>query len=506
VSAFSLRDSAPFTLGTVVLQVRTIGSELDYTSPVLSHSNGSGGQLVFPQPRVELNRALVPSLGATVSSLWQWDLSGLGVTSYEITFAAAEPSLSFDSLTLDTSEQFTPLFTAPSVFTNATPVIDRWMYPHNAAPCDRVAGSTFATLGDEAGVDTRHAQHLVGWDTGDTVPAGLGATNYLVTRCRLTLTINRGGLFVYDPTHDDYRTHLDPGALDQLPDEDPGRPVELFGVGYRNGFDAATFDQCSDLGPSAAGERNAFAASWFTNGTLLDVSNNVGKTNEAFPAFEAVPFAVGQIAGVTPGELVPAGAKVTFDLHLDDPFVLGYLRDGLNEGGLRFAVSSLHTSAGQTGTPNYPDFATRFNVVVVDPTRLELEVQVIGGGDLDGDGLPDDWELASLGGLTASATEDSDADGALNHSEWLTGTHPAVSTDALRLSVEPMDNQTLLLRWPHAANRGYRLEVTEDWVTWLELPAPQSVQPQPGAVEWQSTVQSQGAAGAGYYRLRMTNP
>jgi hypothetical protein len=141
-SEFTLTDTTPFALGTVVLQTRSLGGELDYVAMTLTYSNASGTHLIPPLPRVELNRGNQPGLGATVSSFWQWDLSGLGVTNYSIAFRAAAPSLSFDSLTLDTSIQFTPLFTQPFTVNNTGPSIERWMYANNAAPCDRPAGSS----------------------------------------------------------------------------------------------------------------------------------------------------------------------------------------------------------------------------------------------------------------------------------------------------------------------------------------------------------------------------
>ena len=258
----------------------------------------------------------------------------------------------------------------------------------------------FGSFGDDTGVDTRHAQHLVGWDTASLIPTNRSPANYLVRRCRLTLTVNRGNLFAYDPTRDSWRTYFETNHPAYLADSDAGRPVELFGAGFRNGFDAATFDQCALFGTNVTGQRNAYAAGWSTNGSLVDVSNNVGKTNEAFPRFEVMPFAVGQTTNAPPGELVPAGAKVTFDLNLNDAFVLAYVQSGLNSGRLRFMVTSLHTSAGQFGTPGYPDFATRFNEAVATPTRLELDGVVVSNGDMDSDGLPDDWELFSLSSLT----------------------------------------------------------------------------------------------------------
>lgn len=106
INSFTLADSTSFTLGTVVLQTRSVGSEIDYNSVTLNYTDGAGAHSLASLPRLELDRVTVPGLGANVSSLWQWDLTGLGVSSYSISFAAAESSLSFDSLTLDTWNQF----------------------------------------------------------------------------------------------------------------------------------------------------------------------------------------------------------------------------------------------------------------------------------------------------------------------------------------------------------------------------------------------------------------
>ena len=106
LSNFTLTDTTPFTLGTLLLQTRTLGSELDYSSISLSYMAGGATHNVAPLFRYETDRGTAPGLGATVSSMWQWDLTGLGVTDYTITFAAAGSSLSFDAMTLDTAAVF----------------------------------------------------------------------------------------------------------------------------------------------------------------------------------------------------------------------------------------------------------------------------------------------------------------------------------------------------------------------------------------------------------------
>ncbi len=103
-TAFTLADSVPYTLGTVVLQVRTLGAELKYDAIRLNYVEDGVPRTVDPLPRVELDRGTI--LGASVSSLWQWDLQGLGVMDYDITFESDGSSLSLDSVTIDTWNQF----------------------------------------------------------------------------------------------------------------------------------------------------------------------------------------------------------------------------------------------------------------------------------------------------------------------------------------------------------------------------------------------------------------
>ncbi|MBN8249594.1 MAG: PEP-CTERM sorting domain-containing protein [Verrucomicrobia bacterium] len=99
VSSFTVRDSVTEPVGSVAFQARTLGSELDYSTVRLSYDLGAGTQFLTAT-RIENDRGTI--LGASVSSLWEWNLTGLGVSSYEIHFTAGGTSLSFDSATLDT--------------------------------------------------------------------------------------------------------------------------------------------------------------------------------------------------------------------------------------------------------------------------------------------------------------------------------------------------------------------------------------------------------------------
>ena len=203
--------------------------------------------------------------------------------------------------------------------------------------------------------------------------------------------------------------------------------VELFGTGYRNGFTADTFIQTSAFGGVLPGERNAFAAGYSTNGALVDVSDNVGKTNAVYAAFEVHPFAVGQTTNAAPGELVPVDSNLTFDLNLDDPLVKQYVQESLNRGRLTLTTTSLQGSGGQQSTAGFAAFWTHFNPFddgtnIVYGPALELEATVIRPVDSDNDGLPDDWETFYFGNLARGANDDADGDGQDNLAEYLAGT------------------------------------------------------------------------------------
>lgn len=94
-TGFRLDYSAGTSLGQVVFETRTLGSEIDYGAVALTYNNGTG-PISLPATRI----ALPDALGG-VTSEWTWDLSALGVNTFSIGFSAAAPSMSFDAATLD---------------------------------------------------------------------------------------------------------------------------------------------------------------------------------------------------------------------------------------------------------------------------------------------------------------------------------------------------------------------------------------------------------------------
>lgn len=114
IQAFQLTDSTSFTLGTVVLQTRTLGSELNYSSVTLTYTDAGGVHSLAPESHLEVDRGT--TLGASVSSLFQWNLVGLAVNEYSISFNGGGPSVSFDAMTLDTWNQHMLVVPEPSTY------------------------------------------------------------------------------------------------------------------------------------------------------------------------------------------------------------------------------------------------------------------------------------------------------------------------------------------------------------------------------------------------------
>ncbi len=106
LSDFEVAYDAGTPIGYVVLQVSSLGNELDYGSVRLSYESG-GQTFQLAATRTELARVgfgpppPAPPMGAAVSSKWEWDLNGLDASAFTVGFQSADVSVSLDALTLD---------------------------------------------------------------------------------------------------------------------------------------------------------------------------------------------------------------------------------------------------------------------------------------------------------------------------------------------------------------------------------------------------------------------
>lgn len=247
------------------------------------------------------------------------------------------------------------------------------------------AGTFGGPLGlDGAGSEDRLGQAIFGWDlAGAGIPAGVGMQNYAITRVTVRFNQMENNVVVFDSSYDSYRTYLPPTDPDYLPDSDPGRPLELYGLGLRNGYtdlavsgaiSGTSYGEGSPFG-AAGGEhaRHAYAYSPGSPRMDGDVSENVTER------FESAPFAIGASSEVTPGDTIPGDTFLTFEIHLSNPGVLDYFRDALNEGELGLALSSLHptTFDGGGGSGVFPRFSTREVAVPFLVPQLEIEYTIV---------------------------------------------------------------------------------------------------------------------------------
>lgn len=278
------------------------------------------------------------------------------------------------------------------------PAEDRWNYPFNATPGTRFVLSTFGAI-DEPGFDDYDGQVVLGFDTSGLVPTGRGLDRYHVHRAVVRLYVENHERFRYDPTFDSWRTFLDPQDPDFAPDADPGRPLELWGSGYRGEaapgvpWSIETWSETSPFGSDpvvepAQGSRHIFAATFAPGGQAVDVSNRLKDR------FDPTPFAIGQVSGVAPGELVPQDSEIAFEVDLCAPGLKRFIAEGLDHGIVRFSVASLQPAVEPPGVSMFPSYYARehpIGQILGLEAKLEIEVRVGSVADLTGPsrGVPD---------------------------------------------------------------------------------------------------------------------
>ncbi len=267
------------------------------------------------------------------------------------------------------------------------PAADRWMYSANSTPGSRGQASTFSALPGGGGDNDRFGQFIFSFDTvAAGIPAGRGADGYEITSLEVTARIAQNNLFLYDPTVDKWFTYGAGGS----PDEDAGRPLELHGTGFRNGFSAMNFAENSAYSGGSPVMRNAYALGFDEGGLPRDVSDNVSD------GYDGVSWAVGEIPGMTPRARVPIDSVVRFQIDLNLPGVREYVARGLNEGALWFTLSSLHPALQQAGefvsyytkeSPEHQLFGDSAPTMEIEYAMVEEEEPVFTTFERDGSGV-----------------------------------------------------------------------------------------------------------------------
>jgi hypothetical protein len=324
-----------------------------------------------------------------------------------------------------------------AVYSFEPPDVDRWLYPFGSATGARPNSPLFGAFATDGAFDQRDGQALLIFDTAPAIPAGRPLSAYTIHLARVILDRDPTGGFVYDPSQDGYRTYLaleDAGDPNALPDTDAGRPIELFGVGYRTaGLNALTYNENTTPFAVASGDRNAYPNDNRAHPTSFgnrDVSNNV------LDGFEAQPFAVGVVPGAAAGSIVTGAGLLRLDFNLQNQ-VVAYLRQRLAQGSVDLMVTTL-APAAQGGPVVYPILLNKESGT--GAARLVLDVTwtpaCSDGADNDRDGQTD----VADGGCT-SATDDSEQfdcqDGIDNDGD---GDADYPADDGCELATSPIEN------------------------------------------------------------------
>ena len=303
------------------------------------------------------------------------------------------------------------------------PDIDQWMYPAASTPGMRILGPTFASLGGLGGsIDpARRGATMLGFNTSGLIETGLEPHRYEINSIRIGLTMAPGtGEIVYDNSYD---------VVDELIEgtDDPGRPIELYGIGFRNDYDnpyeklgfgpvdyaAPEFEEGTSLYSSDTGAYDLFPLGDDGAGNLTDVFNSPtggyrAGEDEQVPAWDTIPWAIGVVSDLNPGATVPYESDYVFDVDLSVPNVLDYLQQSLADGGVGFFVSSLHQPAGHTGTVAYPQWYLKEHPRGT-PATMEVDVAILPDsvpGDFDGDQVLSTNDINVLTSEIASGADD----------------------------------------------------------------------------------------------------
>ena len=373
VSAFQVTVEPGVPSETVVFQARALG-DLDPESMVLEYEQNDSRHSL-PAPAEEVSRKS-GGFGDSVVYRWIWDLSARDVTVFALKFNAAAAHFSLDAARLDW--QLKP--SAPAINADIdAPDRDRWNYPYNATPGTRARASMFRSIDDEVGI-YRYGGYIVSFDTSAAVPTGLEPSAYLVTSVSVQLMTSDNFKVPYDSSYDPAQTYLPETDDRRVPDTDSGRPINLFGAGFRNGFDLTTWEETTVYRSKDSELTTVYPMVLNDSGEVVDVTLAVDYDQPSDPA----PLATGALDGIEPGELIPFNAWMNFDLALSNPGTLAYVQQGLSQGRIVLYATSLN--GGSSTDRTYPEFHTSDSLLGEAP-RLRIQVVLTEGKSISGPAL-----------------------------------------------------------------------------------------------------------------------
>ena len=359
ISAFEISDARLNSIIDVVLQIRTTGSPVNQDSVTLNIGEdkykGTYSEVAKRKTRY----------GYDEISKFEFDLDGASANEYLIEFSASGPHMSLVSARVDRqstasyelNKDYTANFNEPSD--------DRWTYPRNSTPGKRNLAPVFGFVSGEGDdrVAQRYGQMIIGFDTSSKIPLGLHYTQYKIKSVKMSATVALDQQFPYDGTVDDYSKY---NGVD-----DTDSPVELFGVGFRNGYNSLNWNESSPLSDrNDNGNHNVYSLG-FQDGNSVDADYfNFSKPHTA------KPFAVGQIEGLEQGDLVPEDSVFQFKIDVNSRDIQNYIAKSLSKGKVFFALSQILYGKTEDGGKGYPDFYTSDHILGEGP-KLAIDLEIV---------------------------------------------------------------------------------------------------------------------------------
>lgn len=267
---------------------------------------------------------------------------------------------------------------------------DVWVYTFGQGSFASVAPTYASVFGDE--FPDRFGTLFLTFDAAGILPD----TNRPVRISSMTLQASMlnsstfdetNGVF-YDPTSDSVASYLDPAL-----DSDPGRPIELYAVGYRNGYTLNSW-RAANFPVTGPQGYNAIPVDFPSDlPQPRDVSNSV------IGGFDALPLAI----GTTPDLLTASDgtlrvrdlARFSFEMTTLSDAERASFEDQLQSGSISFMISSLQAAGfgGMGGEEIYPRWATLETAFPVEDAELEITIEVSPPADVNADFVVDIEDL-----------------------------------------------------------------------------------------------------------------
>jgi hypothetical protein len=167
-----------------------------------------------------------------------------------------------------------------------------------------------------------------------------------------------------------------------------------------------------------------------------------------------------------------------------------------------FSAAALTDTCGEWGFshPGGPQtFTVNGNEMLLNGSFLLERVVDAQSSDVDGDGLPDDWEQQYFSNPTnTTATGHGDGDTLNNRAEYVAGTDPTDENSFFAITNTPPDPSGFVLNWPAVEGRLYSINWAVSLTTGLsplatDIPFPQN--------SYTDTVHA--AEGEGFYQVEV---